>query len=48
MTRLTWTGIRVYDCYAFLAGAVLKEALFGSIVSRAGESGKVENHGDFM
>ena len=48
MYRLTWTGIRVYDCYAILTGAVLEEAFLGAIISCAGESGEVENHGDFM
>lgn len=48
MDMLTWTGVRVYDCYAFLACAVLEEAFFGAIVSCAGESGEIENHGDFM
>ncbi len=45
---LTWTGVGVYDCYAFLGCAVLEEAFLCAIVSRASEPGKVENHGDFM
>jgi hypothetical protein len=44
----TWTGVRVYDCYAFLACAILEEAFLGAVVSCASESGEVENHGDFM
>lgn len=44
--ELTRTGVWVYNGNSFFASFVLEEALFGAVISSAGETGQVEKDWD--
>jgi hypothetical protein len=46
--RFTGTGVRVYYGNAFLARAMLEEALLGAVIARACEACKVEENWHFL
>ena len=39
---LTWTGVRIQHRDALLTGFVLEETLLGPVVTRAGQSGQID------